>query len=265
MYKQFFGFTNEVFSKSIKVEQLFKSKSFNDLINRLEYMKKYRGIMLITGDPGMGKTSAIRYFTSNLSTKSFFPIYLPLSTVAVGDFYRQLNASLHGEKLYGKSNVYDSIQKQIINLSINRSLLPVIIFDEAHLLKHQNFNELQIICNFQYDTQCPALFIISGQSVLRDRVRGYNLASFNQRISLKYHMEKLSEKETKDYILHHFSICNCSSTILTDAAFKSVYDISEGNPRVVGNIVIKSLLLATSKKEEKIDEEMVISASQEIL
>lgn len=265
MYRQFFGFTDEVFSKSINVENMLKTESFKELNKRFDYMKKFRGIMLLTGDPGAGKTVALRHFISTLSAKSFYPVYLPLSTVAVGDFYKQLNTALHGESIYGKSKMYNSIQKQIINLSVNRNLIPVIIFDEAHLLKDQNYQELQIITNFQYDTQSPALFVISGQSVLQDRLRCYNLESFNQRISLKFHISPLTLEETKKYILHHFTLCKCSTQILKDAAFEAVYNISRGVPRVIGNIVIKALMLAASRKEQTIDEEMILSSSQEVL
>ena len=265
MYRQFFGFTDDVFSKSISVEDMFKTDSFRELNKRFDYMKKHRGIMLLTGDAGTGKTAALRNFISNLSVKSFCPIYLPLSTVAVGDFYKQLNTALQGEHSFGKSKIYSSIQKQIINLSVNRNLIPVIIFDEAHLLRDQNYHELQIITNFQCDTVSPALFIISGQSILQDRLRGYNLESFNQRLSLKFHIPPLSPEETKKYILHHFSICKCSSQILKDAAFEAAFNISRGIPRVIGNIVIKALMLAASRKEQTIDEEIILSASQEVL
>ena len=265
MYRQFFGFTDEVFSKAINVENIHKTESFKELTRRFDYMKKNRGIMLLTGDAGAGKTMALRFFISNLSSKSFFPVYLPLSTVAVGDFYKQLNTALHGENIFGKSKMYNSIQKQIINLSVNRNLVPVIIFDEAHLLKDQNYHELQIITNFQYDTQSPALFIIAGQSVLQDRLRGYNLESFNQRLSLKYHIPPLTLEETKKYILHHFTLCKGSAQILKDAAFEAVYNISRGVPRIIGNIVVKALMLAASKKEQTIDEESILSSSQEVL
>jgi type II secretory pathway predicted ATPase ExeA len=49
------------------------------------------------------------------------------------------------------------------------------------------------------------------------------------------------------------------------AAFEAVYNISRGISRIIGNVVVKALLLAASKKEQTIDEEIVLSASQEAL
>lgn len=265
MYRQFFGFTDEVFSPAISEEALYKTDSFSQLMNRFEYLKKHRGIMLLTGNPGTGKTSSIRAFLSTLSAKSFTPVYLPLSTVAVGDFYKQLNTSLNGERVFGKSETYKSIQKQVITYAVNRKIIPVIVLDEVHLLKDQNFQELQIISNFQYDTISPAIFILSGQTVVKERLRGYHLESFNQRISMRYHIHNLNAQETQQYILHHFSICNCKEEILNGAAFEAIFKISAGIPRIIGNVVTKALMLAATQKVRIIDEEIVFKASQEVL
>jgi len=264
MYRQFFGFTDEVFKKSIKEEQMFHSNGFEELQQRFEYMARHKGIMLLCGDPGTGKTSAIRYFISSLSENSYFVVYLPLATVAVVDFYKQLNTSLHGRSHSNKSAIFYSIQNQIKNLVNNRNITPVIILDESHLLKDQNFNELQIITNFDYDTIDPAIFIIAGQPVLLDRMDSYNLNSFNQRISMKFKIPNLSCQETKAYILHHFKICNREAPVLNEPAYKAVYNITNGVPRVIGKLVKKALINAAFKKNQTINEEDIISVSSEL-
>lgn len=264
MYKQFFGFTDEVFKKSIKEEHMFHSSSFKELIKRFEYMSRHRGIMLLCGDPGSGKTSAVRYFLSTLHENSYFTVYMPLATVAVGDFYRQLNTNLHGEHVYSKSLIFRSIQSQIKNMVNSRNVTPVIIFDESHLFRDQNFKELQIITNFEYDTIDPAIFIIVGQPVLLDRMDSYNLNSFNQRINMKYKISNLTQAETKDYVLHHFKICNRDAPILTEPAFKAVYNVTNGIPRVIGKLIKKALIYAALKKAQTINEDDIVSISSEL-
>jgi len=56
MYKAFYGLSREPFPKDIEPANMFKHSDFTELAGRLKYMKKQRGIMLITGDPGTGKT-----------------------------------------------------------------------------------------------------------------------------------------------------------------------------------------------------------------
>jgi len=111
MLQAYWNLTGTPFDKSIKPEQLFMSNGFKELQSRLQYMKQHRGIMLISGQPGTGKTTALRAFVNELSELSFQCFYVPLATVNVLDFYRQLNQKLGGEYYHFKAQLFVSIQK----------------------------------------------------------------------------------------------------------------------------------------------------------
>ena len=132
MYKSFYGLSGEPFSKA--ETNLYQSENFKECLSRLDYMKKKRGLMLITGDAGMGKSTIIRTFKESLKENSYKVIYLPLSSVNRAEFYRQLNAELGGEHLFRKCDMFKSIQKMMINYDRNLKQTPVIIFDDAHYL-----------------------------------------------------------------------------------------------------------------------------------
>jgi type II secretory pathway predicted ATPase ExeA len=265
MYEQFFGMTGTPFAKDIKISDMYQSASFKELLKRFEYIKEYRGIMTLSGEPGMGKTTAIRFFMDSLNNQSFFPVYMPLATVGVIDFYKQLNRILNGEDIHVKSQVFESIQQQITAYAIQKNIIPVIIFDEAHLLKEQNIRELQIISNFDRDTLDPAIIILVGQTVLLDKLKKKILQSFYQRISLKYQMEPVIKKETKEYILHHFKLCKSEHEILTEPAFEAVHNLSMGNIRLIGKLVKAALIYCFGEKKDKITEEDILTVSSEVL
>lgn len=265
MYEQFFGFTKTPFPKDIKTDDMYQSSSFKELLKRFEYIKEYRGIMTLSGEPGLGKTTAVRYFINSLNTQSYFPIYLPLATVGVIDFYRQLNKSLNGETIHQKSQVFNSIQRQILDYAVHKNIIPVIIFDEAHLLKDQNIRELQIITNFSMDTFDPAVIILAGQNILMDKLQKSVLNSFYQRISLRYRIIPLTKEETKQYILHQFKLCKCENEILTGSAYESVYNLSRGNVRLTGELVKKALIFCATLKKEKVTEEDILAIKSEVL
>jgi len=264
MYKAYYGLTREPFPKDIEPENMFKSFDFSELAGRLKYMKKQRGIMLITGEPGSGKTTAIRNFVSDLSTDRFLPLYLPLATVAIGDFYKQLNDALKGESASTKSILFKSIQERIMHYSIQLNKIPVIIIDEAHLLKNENFFELQIISNFNMDSLDPALFILVAQSHLNDRLARNYLESINQRINMKFHMNSLKPSEVTKLIEHQMKNAGASREIFNDNACRVIHGLSGGIVRKVGKLVDKSLALGVSLKKEIITEEEVTAASKEL-
>jgi len=264
MYRAFYGLAVQPFSKETPVTRLFHHSGLKELESRLEYMKRYRGIMLITGDPGTGKTTAIRSFINTLSSDAFLPVYMPLATVAVRDFYKQINDQLHGEPLQSKSRLFQSIQQRVLFYTTQQNRVPVIILDEVHLLKNENFYELQIITNFHIDSHDPALFILVAQSHMDDRMSRSALDSFNQRIAMKFHFNPLTLAETREYIIHHLKTAGAAETIFTEKALVSLFNLSGGIIRKIGALAVKTLTLGALMKKQKLSEEDVLLASKEL-
>jgi type II secretory pathway predicted ATPase ExeA len=264
MIKLFYNFKTDPFQKDIMVENIFLSAAGRELLQRLEYMKQKRGLMVLTGIPGTGKTLHLRRFVQQLNPNHYSYHYLPLSTVNTMDFYRQLSVALGGEGCWKKSDLFTSIQRSIIHYVANNKKIPVIIFDEAHLLKHENFYELQIISNFSMDSTDPALFILSGQPHLRDKLLNLMHQAFNQRITLKFNMTPLSKEETPHYIHHQLKLAGRDDGIFNQNAIEAIYKNSTGIPRLINALALKCLTLGALEKKELLTEEDVYTASTEL-
>lgn len=264
MYKEYFGLQKTIFQKEIQTDNLFPNEHLMEFKARMDYMLKARGIMLLTGDPGTGKTTAVRAFLNGLNQEHFMTCYSPLATVSIGDFYRQLNNKLNGENVSSKVKLFQSIQERILHYAINMNKIPVIVIDEAHLLRNENFFELQIICNFQMDSLDPAIIILIAQSHLNDRLNRSYLESFSQRINLKYHFSHFTPKQTGDYVKYQLKIAKCDASIFNENALKTIHAQTDGVIRKINLLCIKSLSLAVTLKKHKITEEEVIAASKEM-
>jgi type II secretory pathway predicted ATPase ExeA len=260
----YYGLTGLPFDKSIKSEEIFLSASAKELLSRLEYMKQHRGLMLITGEPGTGKTTILRAFVDGLSQLSYQSFYVPLSTVNILDFYRQLNYHLGGQALHLKSTLFRSIQKAIKDFVTHSKKIPLIIFDEAHLFKNENFFELQIITNFNMDSTDPAIFILAAQSHLRDRLSRSFLNSFNQRIQLKYHLVPLQREEVEPYLNHHLAIVGCQKPPFTQGAIEAIYKNTGGVPRLIGSLALKTMTQGFLEKADVLTQEHVFAATYEL-
>lgn len=264
MIRSYFNLKDLPFSKELSPELLFKDSAvFAEGIKRLEYIRNTRGIMLLTGDPGVGKTNLLRYFVDSLNSSYYKTFYLPLSTVNILDFYRQLNFALTGEYLHRKANLFSNIQTSIQQFVQHRKIIPVIIFDEAHFLKNENFSELQIISNFEMDSVNPAIFIIAGQSHLRDRLNREIHAAFHQRITLRYHLTPLPKPELINYIDYSLSIVGAKNSLVTSAAKDALFNNSQGNMRVAGKLVTMALTAAAIANKTSVSEEEIFLAAKE--
>ena len=262
--ENFYNFKKLPFGKDIAPADLYVSPALKELRSRLDYMKNHRGLMLLTGSPGVGKTAALRSFTASLTPASYLVIYTPLSTVTVTDFYRQLNTALGGAPRWRKNDVFASIQMQIRDQVGQHKKVPIIILDEAHLLSVDNLIELQIIANFQMDSIDPALFILAGQSHLRDKLAVPIFDSLLQRIHLKFLLPPLSQEETGLFLAHHLKIAGSSAQLFAPDAVDAIYQNTAGIHRKVSLLAFKTLTLGALQKKDSLSSEDVFQAFKEI-
>lgn len=263
MIESFYNFKKLPFAKSMAPSEIFTTEAAKELHSRLEYMKDRRGILVVTGLSGVGKTLQLRTFIDSLSAACYFPVYLPLSTVTVSDFYRQINASLGAERRFRKIDVFASIQQQIKHLVTHEKRVPVVILDEAHRLSRDALLELQIIANFQMDSIDPALFILAGQPELLDRLNLAILESLCQRIQLKFHLPPLSATEIAPFLTHHLKIAGRSKTLFTADAADAIYQNSGGIQRKVSQLAFKTLAAGALAEKESLTAEEVFMAARE--
>ena len=98
MYLSYYGLEFNPFDKDIETKNAFETSDFKILKNRLEFVKENKTMALITGNPGMGKTFAIRNFLNELNSNLYKVVYICMSTITTFEFYRQLCFELGIEK-----------------------------------------------------------------------------------------------------------------------------------------------------------------------
>lgn len=294
MYRPYYRLQKNVNHKDIAVEDLFNCTGYKEARARLDYMKDKRGLVLVSGLSGVGKTTLLRSFAESLDPKSFKIDYVPLSTVSVNDFYRQLAYLLSGQTLYKKDILFRTIQQAITELAVNKKIIPIIIFDDAHFLKNENFFELQILSNFNFDSLSPALFVLIAQPHLQDRLKRPVFDSFYQRIAMQINLQPLSCQETKDFIVQvlknaagvggsgaatgagdslSLQTSNASTVststsryenLFTPQACQLIFKCSGGIPRLIAKIMEKALIYGSAHQLDTLDENVIYQIEPEL-
>jgi len=175
-----------------------------------------------------------------------------------------LAISLGSDSKWKKSELFQSIQNSIKHYVSDNKKIPIIILDEIHLLKNDNFTELQIITNFNIDSEDPAVFILVGQPHIRERLYSPVHQSFNQRITLKFNLTPLTQQETQDYIQHHIQLAGGQQHLFDQNAINVLYKNSNGTPRIINTLALKTMTLGAIEKKETLTEEDVYKASKEM-
>lgn len=263
MIESFYNFKKLPFAKNLTPLEIFSTDASRELHSRLEYMKDRRGILVVTGLSGVGKTLQLRAFTESLSAACYLVIYLPLSTVTVSEFYRQINASLGGEPHFRKIDVFASLQQQIKHLVAHEKKVPIIVLDEAHRFSRDVLLELQIIANFQMDSIDPALFILAGQPELLDRLNLAIFESLCQRIHLRFHVPPLAAAEVGPFLGHHLKIAGRTKTLFNADAADAIYQNTGGIHRKICQLAFKTLAAGALAEKESLTAEEVFLAARE--
>ena len=264
MFKQFFGLKCNPFTKEIPSEQIFESQDLAELSSRLNYLQNTRGIGLLAGEPGSGKSTALRRYVSGLNPSLYKPCYFALSTVTVLEFYQGLALELGEQPKHKKVAIFHQIQ-QAINTQYNeRRITPVIILDEIHMVANKLLEELRLIFNFKMDSQNPYVLILAGQPLIRNKLSLNVNQPLKQRLTVQYFMRGLKAEEMKDYCTTRLQLAGLHEEIFTPTALETMYSITGGLPRLVNNLATASLLYACGQKQRHIDEEAIYQAQGEL-
>lgn len=265
MYLSFFGMEFNPFDKSIDTKHAFETEDFKIMKNRLEFLKDNKGLALITGVSGVGKTFSIRAFLSSLNPNLFKVIYIPMSTLTVMEFYRQLCLELGLETERKKIDMFREIQNHIMHLVKDKKINVIICIDEAQYLKTDIINDLKILLNFEMDSKNYFSLILMGQPILNSTLNRNVHESIRQRISISYNFVGISKEELINYIESRCKVANITPSIFSDNAYETIYSSCSGSIRVVNNIISKCLLIACKKEKNIIDSEIVIEAYNDLL
>jgi len=253
-----FGLKHLPFDKNIKPADVLDTVALKEATGRMDYIKRRGGILLLTGDPGVGKTLALRRYVQNLNENLFKVYYTPLSTLSRTDLLAHLNRLLGLPQRMSKSAVYTQIQQALLESKEQMGKTVVLIVDESHLLQTGPLEELRLLTNFKMDSYDPFILILAGQSDLRRVMDFAVMEPFNQRIAIRYHMPGLTPQETKAYVNHHLKLAGAQQPILNDKALEAVHELSFGIPRKIGAITEQALTYAMFDQKRTVTPEIVL-------
>jgi len=254
------GMKGRPFDKNRKTRDVVKTRPGEECAARLGYMKQRGGIMLLCGDPGVGKTLQLRIFRDGLNDNLFTSVYTPLSTLRGADLLRHLNDRLGLVNRASKAALYDQIQEYILDSREQRGRTVVLIIDEAHLLNTGALQEIRLLTNFKMDSFDPFILILAGQLDLRRTMDLGVMEAFSQRLALRYTMPPLDPTETAEYIVEQMKLAGAPEPIFSEDALKALYEVTYGIPRRIGAACETALTIAMLENRKTINADLVLKA-----
>ena len=262
-YAAKFGLEFNPFEKNAKLIPV-QSADTNELSLRLDYLGGAKGFGVVTGEPGRGKTTGVRIWSSALNPSLFKVTYNTLSTLTVMDFYRQLAIGLGAEAKFRKNDLFNDIQKEVKRFALEKRITPVIIIDEADKLSHKVLSDLQIMFNFEMDSRDLAIILLVGQPQLNTTLNQGTHESLRQRIVMNYHMDGLSKEDGRLYISKKLEGAGSRQTVFNENALEAILNSANGTARMINKICDRSMLIGAELGTNIIDADTVLKAVDDI-
>lgn len=263
-YHNYFGMTRDPFSKGRGTGVVVETQEYGEALYRLDYLKELRGFGVLTGPPGIGKTTVLRCWSRTLPQSSYKVIYMNITSVTACDFYRDMARQFGLETSFRKIENIRNIQKEIRRLTEEKALTPVIIIDEAADLGSFTLDDMKSVFSFDMDSRNRAIIVFSGLPTFTTMLNMNRFEPLRQRLVMNWTIEPLSPEAVSEYILQKVRSAKGSDELFTADAITAVSNASGGVPRVIDQICTRSLILAEQSKEEYINQNTIRSAVEDL-
>jgi general secretion pathway protein A len=258
MYKEFFGLDDFPFTLTPDPRFIVFTPSYNEVLASLYYgLENSKGLIVLTGEVGTGKTTALRWILRRLDA-SVLAAYVFNPRLSVEEFYHHVTQMLGIKDWTNKSEMLTTLGR-VLEERHRRGLRTVIIIDEAHELSDFVLEEIRLLLNFESDNAKHLQIVLTGQPELRDRLNQPNLRQFKQRVALRCNMHAFPNVEEVDrYITERLLIAGLQQpSVFTPDAVDFLFRCSEGIPRNINNICDNAMLAAYSNGELVIGRQIV--------
>jgi len=263
-YYKILGFQKEPFSTSPDPEFFYLSKEHEAaLTNILIELRLRRGLSVILGDIGTGKTTLSRKLIQELKGRSDFI------------FSIVLDPSFEDEKLFLTSlarnfdidvavnpnctilDLRESIEQFLLKVGASESKIVTLIIDEAQKLNESSLEVLRVLLNYETNEFKLLQLVLLGQMELHAKIM--DMANFYDRISLKYTLNPLDPDETRELIEFRIKQAGYKANmhLFLKDSIAEIHRISKGYPRRITMICHRALKYLVIKKKTVVTAKLI--------
>ena len=264
MYLTHFGFTHFPFERELHPDELFATQAGREAEARLKHLLELRGIGLITGEVGSGKTTVCRKVAAQLHPGLYRVFYVTLSTGHVLDMYKSIAWELGLPTERNRASAYRAIHSEITRLSLEARQRPLLIVDEAHHLRNDVLEDLRLLTNYAMDAERRLCLLLVGLTELRRRLAMAVHESLAQRLVVRHHLSGLTREELPAYLAHRLQLAGSMLPLFAPAAIEALFQATQGLPRKVNRAAHYALSAAALAKDKLVSAEHVQLALEEL-
>jgi len=271
-YRDFFALKDEPFSTVPSPRTLFLTSVHSTALEKTAYVVgAKKGLAVVFGDTGMGKSSLARMLNQKFLDAGFVSVLLTNPSYPTPNSLLRTIAQEFRTERTDKSfkGMLDIFKQFLYQRALREKKTVVLTIDEAQTLTLPLIELLRMLSNYESNTEKLLQMVLFGQDQLRTRLAHPRGQSFRSRIVMASTLEALTAKETGQMIVFRWSVASgAGSHPFAPAALRAIFEHSRGVPREACIIADNSLLLAYHQRTNPITSrivEQVVSDRRSIL
>jgi MSHA biogenesis protein MshM len=263
-YLQHFGLKHDPLGKNI--HHIVHSTQQERLTQKLTWLLQTKGVGLITGDAGTGKTTALREWTNSLNPMTHHVIYQADNHFRPFDIYSQLADHLGLGRYTRYSTLWRALKNELLDLVDNRQLSPIWIIDEAHCAPIHFLTELPAFLNFSFDSRDIMTIILIGSSSLQATVRKSIHSALLSRMLFQFTWMAIDDAtQFREVIIQAFKFAGRHEVVLSQSGMQLIYTASKGRLRYAHRILTASLQMAAQNGYNHLPDDLIESVIQDFI
>lgn len=267
MYTEFYGFSEEPFALSPDPRFLYPARShFETLSSMLSGIKERKGIIVVTGEVGLGKTLLIYALLKDLSEKIKTAFIFNPGFETKGllkNILRDLDVPF-GEK---EENLLSLMTRfrDYLNACHAQGEIVAVVIDEAQNLDEEVLLALGRFCSPDIPASRALQILLVGHPELEVKLEGLKLRPLRQLMQVHCRISPLTREEGREYMAHRLKMAGRElSHVFSPKVPDIVWEFSQGVPRVINLVCDRALLNGYVKSSPVIDVKTAKEAIKEL-
>ena len=262
MYRSHYNLKKNPFEPTPDPEFIWLSDKLMKVFAQLEHaIQLDGGILALTGDVGMGKTTLINYLIKALS-HDIISIIISYPDLDEHHFFEYIHDEFQWDGNYtGKAAFLLQLDQYLRKLSA-RGKRALIIVDDAQNMSPQTIKAILFMANIEIDQERIVKILLMGQNKNKDDFIRNLKDDINQKINFSQQIEALTKSETHQYVSHRLKIAGAGNRIFEPEAVDMVYLVSAGCPRLINAICDSALLSGYAEGIHKISKNLIEECSK---